>query len=56
MTPARLLWRGMPVPWVTPWSHEQTVPGRFVRHVNEESEERLGYADERPSDRRNGVL
>ncbi|WP_409117869.1 hypothetical protein [Streptomyces acidiscabies] len=56
MTPARLVWRGVPVPWVAPWSHEYTLPGRFVRQVNEDAEERLGYADEHPSDRRDGVL
>ncbi|PWG08794.1 hypothetical protein DF268_36095 [Streptomyces sp. V2] len=56
MTPTRLVWRGMPVPWVTTWSREQSLPSRFVRHVNRDAEERLGYADEHPSDRRNGVL
>jgi len=56
VTPTQLFWRGVPVPWVTPWSYEKTLPGRFVRHVNEDAEERVGYADEHPSDRRDGVL
>jgi len=54
--PARLSWRGMPVPWVTPWSHEQTLPVRFARQVNEDAEERLAYANEHPADRHSGVL
>ncbi|MDX3384369.1 hypothetical protein PV682_23300 [Streptomyces niveiscabiei] len=56
MTSAVHVWNGLRVPWITPWSSEQGLPVRLVRQYNRHGEERIGYADEDRSDRRDGVL
>ncbi|WP_050373468.1 hypothetical protein [Streptomyces acidiscabies] len=56
MTPVVRTWNGLRVPWIAPWSGEQTPPVRLVRQHNGHGEERIGYPDENRSDRRDGVL
>ncbi|WP_330335600.1 hypothetical protein OHS33_38865 (plasmid) [Streptomyces sp. NBC_00536] len=56
MSPRRqLYWKGFRVPFVAPWSEEKSRPGRIVRREGVGGQG-IGYEDEHPIDRRDGVL
>ncbi|WP_329151224.1 hypothetical protein OG275_38285 (plasmid) [Streptomyces niveus] len=55
--PRQFHWKGKRVPFVTPWTGEQTQPGMVVRRIGRGGVQGIGYADEASHvDRRYGAL
>ncbi|MGW7068822.1 hypothetical protein ACWGII_37890 [Streptomyces sp. NPDC054855] len=48
-------WNGLRVPYIAPWTHERQRPGTIVRSYSRNGPG-IGYRNEHPSDRRDGVL
>ncbi|MER0244340.1 hypothetical protein AAHZ94_20520 [Streptomyces sp. HSW2009] len=54
--PQRFYWRGLPVPFIAPWSVERPPSYDVIETYGPEGSRGIGYADELPLDRRRGVL